>query len=116
MHWFRDEVFFINTFDKLADFLDNTANVEVLQERARRCVFTKILDKKELHGGNRGGRGPSPIEYRFTSHQFEVIAAKITALITKYAQAPWDSDLIAQDLVYILQGYLDEVLEELQRF
>ena len=92
--------------------------MEVLQQNARACVFKKVLYKKELHGGNRNGsgRGPAPTEYGFTSHQFEVIAAKITALIAKYAQAPWDSDPIAQDLVYTLRRYLDDVLEELQDF
>ena len=90
--------------------------MEVLQQNARACVFKKVLFKKELHGGNRNGIGPDPTEYGFTSHQFEVIAAKISALITKYAQAPWDSDPIAQDLVYTLRRYLDDVLEELQDF
>ncbi len=56
--------------------------------------------------------GPPPTAYRFTAAQHAVIETTMTALKNKYSQAPYDTDPVAQDLVFALNNYISENVGE----
>lgn len=99
-------------FFKIGNLLDSTANVELISAQARGCLLDKVFDEKLLHNAKRNGNGPVQSSYMFTTNQLELMYNTTVDLRDKYAAAPWDTDSLAEQLVFILNNYINQILPE----
>ena len=99
-------------FFKLSNVLDNSENVEMIAAEARFCLLDKIYDDTSLHNGNRNGNGPIASAFKFNIDQLKFMVDKTKELRDKYRTAPWDTDPVAEELVFILSNYLNQIRPE----
>jgi len=99
-------------FFKISNVLDASSNVEVVAAAARVCVLDAVFDRKDLHQGNRDGTGPQTPQYRYENVMLEKMLNQTTELRDKYATDPWDTEVIAQSLVTILNNYIVQIQAE----
>lgn len=99
-------------FFKISKVLGTNANVELIAAEARACILDSVFDRKALHNANRNGNGPAPSLKKFSAAQLSDMLSTITELKNRYSVAPWTDDLVANELVLILDEYSNQITAE----
>jgi len=107
-----DEAVMIQELDKISTLLDASANMPIIAQEARPCVYKKVLDTKEFYNPRRIGNGPSIEERNFTYQQLNTMKSEISKMKEKYTIDPFQDMPLAQNLVVILDGYIAELSVE----
>lgn len=91
------------------------SNIEVINKKARACIFDAVFTDKTKHHGNRAqSDGASPAYKQFTAAQLDSMVKTLEEMKSKYSTGIYEQDLVAQDLVKILSEYIDQDFAEFQ--
>jgi len=97
---------------KIGAILDGNQGLDVVSIEARGCIWEEITLR------NKGvrtmiDRSGKENEYGFTQEMLEAMVVELNRLINKYSSSLWDGNIVAQDLVEILNEYVIDVSAEL---
>jgi len=91
------------------------SNIEVINKKARACIFDAVFIDKTKHHGNRSqSDGASPAYKQFTAPQLNSMVNTLEGMKAKYSTGTYAEDPVAQDLVKILNEYIDQDFAEFQ--
>jgi len=106
---------------KVAHVLRNKTGMTVLPDEAIPCVWGQTWNYNSAPNNDNRETNDDPDraelgDYGFTMEQMEDIISKIQKYRTKYSTGPqWTNNTIAQDLVSILDMYLEDLEDEMNR-
>ncbi len=102
-------------FYALDNLLETAANVQLISSAIHVCVLDKVHNDPELpHNHHRtSDTGVETPMYKFTVPQMELMVGKVTQLKNKYSSPPYAGKYVPGKLVKILDGYLDDIVPEL---
>lgn len=109
-------------FQKLANVLESSQNVEVIAEQARGCVINSVYNQSEFHQGGRPIPELRP-QYLYTVNQLHRMMNRTQEVRNKFSNETW---LEMRDDIYwdqntdapeneTIHGYVDPVSQELIR-
>jgi len=98
-----------NETEKLASAVDGKEGIDVIAKEARPCIWDELMIRKKGLRNMKDRSGPEQSIYKYKLEYLAEMLNELNRLKTKYSLTEWSYKKTAQDLVIILDEYIDEV-------